>query len=186
MLRCACTCGNTTVVTSGNLKSGNTRSCGLCFKGVYVEKEDHALFKTFNGTAFKVSKESIPIVEKQSWHVDSSGYVSAYVDGKMIRLHKLLMSSSGIVDHINRDKLDNTLENLRIANKSINAINAKISSRNISGYRGVCFDYRSSKWYARIGLNKKGIFLGYFKDIEEAYRARKNAELKYYGEHCPE
>ena len=85
-----------------------------------------------------------------------------------------------IIDHINRDKLDNRKENFRYATKSENRINSKTRTDNVSGIQGVRFE--EGKWRVRISVNGKYVHLGMFNDFEEAVKTRLKAEKKYYGE----
>lgn len=89
-------------------------------------------------------------------------------------------------DHGLHNTLDNRRfvdgkENLRIATRSENLYNQSPHSKNISGYRGVYWFKPMKKWSAMIIYERKRVFLGYFKDKEEAYAARRQAEKKYYG-----
>lgn len=79
-----------------------------------------------------------------------------------------------VIDHINRDSLDNHLSNLRIATQGENRINVKNKNS------GVHFDIRRNKYRASIGYNKIRYELGYFEKLEDALEARKNAEIKLY------
>ena len=90
-----------------------------------------------------------------------------------------------IVDHIDRNRTNNDISNLRWASKSENAINCKIREDNTSGCRGVCFNKRSKLWLARINLNNSVTNIGYFKNYEDAVIARQNKELELYGEFRP-
>jgi len=85
-----------------------------------------------------------------------------------------------LIDHKNRNKLDNRKSNLRLCNKSQNAINSKIRVDNTSGVRGVYWNNQKNKWQAQIGINGKVINLGRFKNKKDAAKARKNAETKYH------
>ena len=78
--------------------------------------------------------------------------------------------------------LDNRINNIRLATNNQNGKNLKIKSNNKSGYSGVFFDKDNNKWRANIKVNYKQIYLGRFNLIEDAILARKNAEIKYYGE----
>jgi len=81
-----------------------------------------------------------------------------------------------LIDHINQDPSDNRIENLRIADKSLNAINTGLPSHNTSGYKGVWFCNTKKRWIATIernGIRKK---LGQFKHIQGAINARIKAE----------
>jgi hypothetical protein len=85
------------------------------------------------------------------------------------------------VDHIDMNPLNNHPSNLRTATRSQNASNKGIQSNNTSGIRGVTWCKRTGSWMAQIGLNKRTIFLGRFKDIQEAAAARI-AALHLHGE----
>lgn len=99
-----------------------------------------------------------------------------YVHGDAPTLH---------IDHINRDSTDNRLENLRQVNRSQNGQNAKLSSANSSGYRGVSIDKRRNKWVAYINLNRRKKHLGCFDNIADAARAYAIAAAKIHT-HNPE
>lgn len=85
-----------------------------------------------------------------------------------------------IIDHINHDKTDNRKLNLRIADYSKNGMNKKYDNRSV--YPGVRFHKKQNNWSARIQVNYNPIHLGTFTTMDEAIKARKEAEDKYYGE----
>lgn len=87
------------------------------------------------------------------------------------------------VDHINHNIKDNRKSNLRIITVSQNAINKKIVSNNTSGVTGVCWNKKDSYWQAYITLDYKTKHLGCFQNKEDAIKARKDAEEKYFGEY---
>ena len=62
-------------------------------------------------------------------------------------------------------------------------MNKSISKNNTSGTPGVCYRQREKKWLAYITVNRKPIHLGYYKNLEDAIEARKQAEIKYFGEY---
>jgi len=78
------------------------------------------------------------------------------------------------VDHINRDRLDNRIANLRSVTRSINCHN--IATRSASGERGVTAASKGHCWGARITVDRKAIYLGNYATKEEAAAARKGAE----------
>ena len=104
--------------------------------------------------------------------------------GEKIRLHRLLLGAKDgdIVDHANRDKLDNRKQNLRIATPSENTQNSKISKKNKTGFIGVWWDKDRKKWEVQIRLNGKSKKIGRFTNLEKAIKARLEAELEYFGE----
>lgn len=83
------------------------------------------------------------------------------------------------VDHINGNKADNRIANLRLVTKSQNSRNHKGRSSNTSGVTGVTFKKSNNKWQALIGDNGTYKFLGYFDNFEDAVKARKAAEIEY-------
>jgi hypothetical protein len=84
------------------------------------------------------------------------------------------------IDHINRNRLDNRICNLRLATSSENKQNAGVQSRNKSGHKGIKWYERSKKWRAQITVNKKQIHLGIFECFNEAVNARILAETTFH------
>ena len=77
----------------------------------------------------------------------------------------------GVKEHIKKDMIDGTRKT---------ALKAKINKRNKSGYKGVSWMKSRQKWIAYIGFKGKQIMLGYFDDKEDAIKARKAAEEKFF------
>lgn len=75
-----------------------------------------------------------------------------------------------VIDHINRDKLDNRRSNLRIATKAQNRSNSTIVLSK-TGYKGVHWAKHASKWVAAITISGKSKYLGYWDSPEDAHRA---------------
>jgi len=86
-----------------------------------------------------------------------------------------------VIDHINRDKGDNRISNLRESCSLTNKWNRGVSITNKSGTNGVSWDKPRKKWRASICCNNKRINIGRFKDKNEAIIARKKAEEKYWA-----
>ena len=120
-------------------------------------------------------------------NVDSKGYKRVCFKGKQYRAHRIAWllhygeMPTKHIDHINGNKLDNRIANLRLADISENARNAKISKDNTSGYSGVTYHKKAKKWAASIMYNRKQIYLGVFENILDAVQARKQAEATYFG-----
>lgn len=82
------------------------------------------------------------------------------------------------IDHLNGDRADNRLTNLRAANASMNLKNKKMYSTNSSGYTGVRWHKRDKKWVASGKIDNKYIHLGRFENIEIAAAVARNFRLQ--------
>jgi HNH endonuclease len=83
------------------------------------------------------------------------------------------------VDHINGDRADNRIENLRSVTRTENNRNCRISKSNKSGFTGVFFASERMRWLAYIGVAGKRIDLGAFTTQSDAVAARKSAEQRF-------
>mgnify|MGYP003693895425 CR=1 FL=1 len=108
------------------------------------------------------------------------------IDGKDVALHHFVTGVPGhvLIDHRNRNPLDNRKKNLRVADLSKNGMNARKHRRGrpTSKYKGVWWDKSRSKWAAMIRAYKKSILSGRFASEEEAARAYDQAAKKLHGE----
>lgn len=129
---------------------------------------------------------------KSAGCIDSAGYVSIgmALNEKRIRLRShvvvfaLHTGSLPVIeiDHINGNRADNRIENLRSANRQQNMWNTSIPVTNKSGIKGVCWHKTGKKWRAQIQVSGKQVFLGLFNDIEDAATAYSHAAKKFFGE----
>ena len=109
----------------------------------------------------------------------------------MILQHRLICNVHTIkrkeksvdVDHMNHKKNDNRKKNLRVTSHKNNNKNCALAKNNSSGVTGVSWYKRYSKWEANIMIDGKKKYLGRFTDFDEAVKARKKAEEKYFGEY---
>ena len=139
-----------------------------------------------------IDTESIPLVQGYNWHLSSTVKEKAYaVRGttaggiyQNIFLHRVILSAPDDlqVDHINRDRLDNRLINLRLATGSQNQQNIGLRSNNASGYKGVCYVPGRKKWLAHITINYKQRSLGLYPTPEEAYAVYCKASKELHGD----
>lgn len=120
---------------------------------------------------------------------DGHGYLRITVCSRLYQAHRLAwLYIHGVwpkltIDHINRNRSDNRITNLRDVSHKQNLQNASKRSDNKSGHPGVSWNKQRSQWVAHITHNNKHIHLGYFTTVEEAIAARKAGELKYWGHH---
>ena len=87
------------------------------------------------------------------------------------------------MDHIDNNKLNNNINNLRYATSQENSMNRKLSSRNSSNYKGISYDKQRNKWKAQIMINGKVKNLGRFDKIEDAVNCRVKKAKEVYGEY---
>ena len=85
------------------------------------------------------------------------------------------------IDHKDGDGWNNSWGNLREATHEENGKNLSLKKNNKTGVAGISMARNGKDYRARIMVNRKEILLGYFKDFDLAVKARKAAELKYFG-----
>lgn len=143
-----------------------------------------ALIQTKKGELIVVDNALLKQIKSFSWYVNKVGY--AVNDSKPRKyMHRLIMGfPKGGVDHINGNKLDNRRKNLRLCNQSQNTANASKRSTNKSGYKGVSWNKRYSKWEAYLTKDYKHVFLGYFDDKDKAALAYNRKAKELFGEFC--
>ena len=136
-----------------------------------------------------VDEESWAKVAAYTWNKDSNGYAQGHIligdEWILVKAHRYLMGCQSfdgrIIDHIDHDKRNNRLDNLRVVTASQNARNKTKKANCSSQFRGVTWDKKACKWKARIRMAKgKRKHLGYFDMEEEASKAyeAKYAELE--------
>lgn len=121
---------------------------------------------------------------------NSAGYLVVSVKGKQYLGHRLAWFYINSewpeeIDHIDGDRFNNKIQNLRNCDSTENKRNSCISKNNKSGFTGVSWSKTNDKWRAVIWDKRKKVHLGYFKDINDAMRARLQAELDlgYHANH---
>ncbi|ABK00200.1 HNH endonuclease [Xanthomonas phage Xop411] len=135
---------------------------------------------------WKVPRNGTKGVGSVAGHIHSRGYIHVKVHGKLYKAHRLAwLISTGAwpskqLDHINGQRDDNRIENLRECTKAENQQNQGKRSDNTSGIQGVCWHKQTGKWYARIWVNGKQINLGLFNSIDEAAQARAAAKAQHH------
>jgi hypothetical protein len=156
----------------------------------------------------KVSEKHFEELSKYTWMIDGNGYAvtSVYImsrkesretglcRSKNLRMHRLvyelehniLLSLTDEIDHINQDKIDNTIENLRVSElgSGINQINVGLRADNTSGYKGVIYREKTGKWEVKISYKNKRIWLGAYKDKNIAAQMYNEKALELFGDAC--
>lgn len=117
-------------------------------------------------------------------YVTSNGYLIIGLGYKRYYAHRLAWKlhynqDPKFIDHLDGDRLNNSIENLRDVDRAKNQKNMKKPKTNTSGVVGVTFDKSRLKWMAQIQVNRKNISLGRYSAFGDAVSARKKAEVTY-------
>ena len=135
-----------------------------------------------------IDSDKVDIVNKYNWRMNSHGYAEVKI-GKnaFIKLHRLVidrLNDTDPVDHINGNKLDNRLNNLRICTVSQNMLNVPARNNNKLGYKGVCINRKNKckRYQATITMYGVTIYLGGFYTAEDAALAYDCAAVQLHGE----
>lgn len=160
--------------------SSNVKRCPAVFvaDNVVVGKallSDHKTITLFDSVM-------APFVSTSQWTADPDKYAT----GTKGRMHRCIMSRAGYelrgleVDHINGERSDNRLCNLRLATKSQNRKNRRANANTATGVKGVTVE--GKKFRASIYCDKKELHLGMYDTLEEAAKIRRAKELELFGE----
>jgi hypothetical protein len=140
---------------------------------------------------WKISRSNRVKIGSEPGCTTNTGYICIKLDSKKYQAHRLAWlyvygyMPKNDVDHINGNRIDNRIINLREATRSENIQNLKkCNSNNKTGLLGSCFNKSVNKFQAQIVINYKRIHLGYFNTAIEAHEAyiKAKRELHPYGE----
>ena len=121
-------------------------------------------------------------------NTDHQGYRRIKINGVFYTVHRLVwLVEHGVfpeqeLDHIDRVRDNNQINNLRQVSRKVNMENTGMHGKNTSGYKGVSFSKQSQKWRAHIGHNGKVRALGYFPTPELAHQAYLAARKSFFEE----
>lgn len=139
-------------------------------------------------TEVLIDTEDLEKIKRYQWRVTNNNYIEAYgLNHFLIHRYLLNTPSNMLVDHKNRNTLDNRKLNLRNCNYAENSRNKSKAKNNNSGNLGIfTLESESFKYYhAAICVNNNRIYLGKYKLKEDAIKARERAELKYFKDFAP-
>jgi len=124
-------------------------------------------------------------IGKVAGRVNTKGYVQVSIKGVAYSAHRIIWCyvygcfPEEQIDHINRNRSDNRLANLRCVTASQNQHNTGLRKDNKTGVTGVRWRAAKKNYEAKINIRKKRHYLGSYDNLFDAACARKSAELKY-------
>jgi hypothetical protein len=147
----------------------------------------HDLFEYREGDLYwKVARKGTK-KHKKAGTLNLHGYMQTQINGKIYKNHRIIfMMFNGWlpeqIDHIDRNTLNNSINNLRPATNTQNQCNSKVRITSQSGIKNVRWEKRRNKWQVRLKINGKDKHIGYFNDLETAKAKAIEARKLYYGE----
>jgi hypothetical protein len=153
------------------------------------ERESREIQLT-QGRVATVDSEDFEWLSKLKWCAHERGrtwYARREASNKTIFMHRAILEyhsydlTSGEVDHINGDGLDNRKSNLQVITHAENIRKSKMPVNNKSGFRGVSWHKGDDRWQAIIEVNNIKKYIGSFKSKIEAALAYNEAATKYFG-----
>lgn len=135
-----------------------------------------------------VDAEDLAKVTSRVWYAHREGNNWYAVSSKPtpVKMHQLILPDVAIVDHVNRNGLDNRRVNLRRSSPVLNQANSRRRKDNKSGHRGVSWDKAREKWKASIKDSGVRKTLGRFTTREEAIAVYNAEALRLWGDHYAE
>lgn len=115
----------------------------------------------------------------------TKGYLAGSIRDKPAKAHRVAWAihfgewPNGMIDHINQDRADNRITNLRVVGHIENGRNAKRHRTNTSGVTGVGWVKNKCRWRAMIKVGGHNHYIGMFLNFEDAVEARRAAEAEY-------
>lgn len=170
-------CGNQSEKSIGNMKVGSPDCCNCCPPNYrFIVKDGIATGYLKDGNVFCIDEEDVPLVSEKHWYVNGGGYLfrrEAHTR-KPERLHRTLLGLSSeddcVVDHINRNKLDNRKCNLRITTQTFNCYNRSKRKDNSTGYLGVTYSSKAGGYFA--SAQRNGAAVSFFTGDDKVKAAQ--------------
>jgi hypothetical protein len=175
---CQCDCGNIKLVTTQELNSGDTTSCG-CYLKERLTK--HGGWKKSSYNTWRAMMRRCYNQKDKDYHKYGAAGISVHKDW-----HDYINFEKDMGEPQGRETLDRidpygnyTPDNCRWASLSVQARNQRLNKKNVSGYTGVRLATKH-KWMAEITVKKRKFYSQVFDTIQEAVAARQELEKKHW------
>ena len=151
-----------------------------------TQDQVRALFDYKDGGLYWKTPRNKIRVGDRAGHTNKRGYRKIKINSNCYQEHHVIWLwhhgtwPKDQIDHINRIRDDNRIENLRECSNAENHQNRKLSPKNTSGQTGVYWSKVANKWHSRITLNNKRIHLGFYDNLEDAAAAYLVAKKQHH------
>lgn len=189
---CKCSCGNKFSILDTVILEKSQKGCMECCSkrratpiksNRYDLSGEYGIGYLKDNEPFYFDLEDYDLIKDIYWNKTNAGYIRGYKNKKQKWIHRMVINKNEneVIDHINRNRLDNRKENLRVCTQQENTFNSKLSKNNTSGIIGVYLRKDTNSWSSNLMFNREKISLGCYNTKEDAIIARLNGEIKYFG-----
>lgn len=125
---------------------------------------------------------------REAGAIEAGGYRVIKIKGRTFKAHRLAWLlhygewPSQRIDHIDGDKSNNRVNNLRLATQQQNMMNQRPKATNLNGYKGITYQKSHQSWLAQLTVAGKNLNLGRYKDPADAARAYDAKAKELFGE----
>ena len=159
--------------------------------GIIWNKRPRCHFKTNRGWRMTQTRDFGKAAGHLAYSGDGAQFYTVKINQVVYPAHRVIFAmANGFdptdkeVDHIDGDGTNNHPSNLRIASRRQNACNKSLQSNNKSGHTGITWCKRTQLWMAQIGHKGVTLFLGRYKNIEDAVKIRRQKAIELHGEYA--
>ena len=151
-------------------------------------KDINNLFYYDNGNLYrKISTQKNVLVHSKVGTKNTLGYMVVSIKNKTYLIHRIIFWLKNnylpkYIDHIDGNKLNNSIENLREASNQQNCFNQKLRKTSTSGIKNVRWDFRINKWVVRFTVNYKPKHIGVYAELHDAIEVAEKTRKQLHKE----